>query len=113
MTQDPRDADHLSPPSPLDYESPRDRVGTTVLERLAAMLTSLITIFICTPLAVSFAAGSVTMGIAFGALAIGVLVAWGLTAYRSQRWNGIAPSIFVGIGLGLLCEGMCFYTLSR
>ncbi|HEV2294188.1 MAG TPA: hypothetical protein VGR35_10045 [Tepidisphaeraceae bacterium] len=112
MEDDHGEFDGPPPPAlPLGYQSPWDRLEATTAQRVSALLLAWAAVMVGAFVIVAVA-DTPMVAIALAFIVVGGVVAWGLTAQRSPRRHGLVSSIFVGLGLGLLCQGLCFYTLS-
>jgi hypothetical protein len=86
---------------------------------LGGCLLSVVAIGIAVPLAILATYDFVTRTRAnalawvfIGAVAAGIgIVAW--ATQRSYRWRGLAQGLWIGLGIAILLEGLCFLTMLR
>jgi len=113
MAQDPSLRVQFEEMAPLEYASPGYGTDATTFQRVAALLTCWIVIMFAGVMVFGVAENSVALAIGGSAFVLGILIAWGVMSYRSAQLRGIASSIFADIGLGLLCQGLCYLVLSH
>src|SRR6476620_9366405 len=98
------------PPQPLAYASPRDRAAPGRGIRALAVMGSFGSVVIAVLVSMLGMGGSYAALLIPAAVVIAVATA-GVLARQSPYWRPLASSIFIGLGLALLCEGLCFFSM--
>jgi hypothetical protein len=108
----PPKLDYVSPATSRPEISTQQVVGGCLLSVLAIGVTVpavLVGGYAYAPRAQS--AGAVAW-LLIGAVIAGIgVIAWSM--HRSPRWRGLGQGLWIGLGVAILLEGLCFLTLMR